>query len=92
MSTTAFPQDEGPFGARSIDVDGAKLPYFSQIFWAGLAGVAQLPAAVIPGGAAADGLPVGVQLIGPAYGDLRLVQLAQRLEALGFGFTPPPGL
>jgi len=92
MSTTAFAQDEGPFGQRSIDVDGHKLPYFSQIFWAGLAGVAQLPAAVIPGGLAGDGLPVGVQLIGPAYGDLRLVQLAQRLEALGFGFTPPPGL
>lgn len=92
MSTTAFPQDEGPFGQRSIDVDGQKLPYFSQIFWAGLAGVAQLPAAVIPGGLAADGLPVGVQLIGPAYGDLRMVQLAQRLEALGFDFTPPPNL
>ena len=31
-------------------------------------------------------------LIGPAYGDLRMVQLAQRLEALGFGFQPPPGM
>lgn len=91
MSTTAFAQDEGPFGQRSIQVDGQALPYFSQIFWAGLAGVAQLPSTVVPGGLADDGLPVGVQLIGPAYGDLRTVQLAQRLEALGFGFTPPPG-
>jgi amidase len=91
MSTTAFAQDEGPFGQRSIQVDGQALPYFSQIFWAGLAGVAQLPSTVVPGGLAPDGLPVGVQLIGPAYGDLRTVQLAQRLEALGFGFTPPPG-
>jgi Asp-tRNA(Asn)/Glu-tRNA(Gln) amidotransferase A subunit family amidase len=88
---TAFAQDEGPFGQRSIQVDGQALPYFSQIFWAGLAGVAQLPSTVVPGGLAADGLPVGVQLIGPAYGDLRTVQLAQRLEALGFGFTPPAG-
>ncbi|MDH4391830.1 MAG: amidase [Aquabacterium sp.] len=91
MSTTAFAQDEGPFGQRSIQVDGQTLPYFSQIFWAGLAGVAQLPSTVVPGGLASDGLPVGVQLIGPAYGDLRTVQLAQRLEALGFGFTPPAG-
>jgi len=91
MSTTAFAQDEGPFGQRSIQVDGQALPYFSQIFWAGLAGVAQLPSTVVPGGLAPDGLPVGVQLIGPAYGDLRTVQLAQRLEALGFGFTPPTG-
>jgi amidase len=73
-------------------VDGQRLPYFSQIFWAGLAGVAQLPGVVVPGGCAPDGLPVGVQLIGPAYGDLRMVQLAQRLEALGFGFQPPPGM
>ena len=91
MSTTAFPHNHAAFGERSITVDGQQLPYFSQIFWAGLAGVAHLPAAVVPGGLAADGLPVGVQIIGPAYGDLRCVQLAQRLEALGFGFTPPPG-
>ena len=62
-----------------------------QTFWAGLAGVSYLPGTVIPGGAGPDGLPIGVQLIGPAYGDLRTVQLARRLEQLGFGFTPPPG-
>ena len=91
MSTTAFAHDHAPFGQRSIDVDGSPQPYFSQIFWAGLAGVAYLPATVIPGGCGADGLPIGVQIIGPAYGDLRTIQLAQRLEALGFDFKPPPG-
>jgi amidase len=65
--------------------------YFSQTFWAGLAGVAYLPATIIPTGPAADGLPIGVQIIGPAYGDLRTIQLAQRLERLGFGFKAPPG-
>ena len=63
-----------------------------QTFWAGLAGVAYLPGTVIPAGRDDEGLPVGVQIIGPAYGDLRTIQLAQRLEAMGFGFTPPPGL
>ncbi len=92
MPTTAFPHDHMPAEQRSILVDGQPLPYFNQIFWAGLAGVAHLPAVVVPGGLAPDGLPVGVQIVGPAYGDLRLVQLAQRLEALGFGFSPPPGL
>ena len=91
MSTTAFPHDQGPFGQRSITVDGVPQPYFSQTFWAGLAGVALLPGTVIPAGAGPDGLPIGVQIIGPAYGDLRTIQLAQRLEALGFRFTPPPG-
>jgi amidase len=63
-----------------------------QTFWAGLAGVSYLPGTVIPAGRDDEGLPVGVQIIGPAYGDLRTIQLAQRLEAMGFGFVPPPGL
>lgn len=32
----------------------------------------------------------GVPIIGPAYGDLRTIQLAQRLEQHGFAFVPPP--
>lgn len=91
MSTTAFAHDHAPFGQRTIEVDGVRQPYFSQIFWAGLAGVACLPATVIPTGPAADGLPIGVQIIGPGYGDLRTIQLAQRLESLGFEFRPPAG-
>ncbi|MEN9628555.1 MAG: hypothetical protein RJA10_1782 [Pseudomonadota bacterium] len=92
MSTTAFAHDHRPFGERTLMVDGTPQPYFGQIFWAGLAGVAMLPATVIPAGAGPDGLPIGVQIIGPAYGDLRTIGLAQRLEAMGFAFTPPPGL
>jgi amidase len=90
MPTTAFPHNHSPFGERSIEIDGAHHPYFNQTFWAGLAGVAYLPGTVIPGGAGPDGLPIGVQIIGPAYGDLRTIQLAQRLEQHGFAFVPPP--
>ena len=92
MPVTAFAHDHGRFGARRLDVDGHALPYFDVLFWAGLAGVAWLPATMIPAGVADDGLPVGVQVIGPAYGDLRTIALAERLEAMGFAFTPPPAL
>lgn len=91
MPTTAFAHDHRPTGERRIAIDGTEHPYFAQTFWAGLAGVAYLPATVIPAGNAADGLPVGVQIIGPAYGDARTIALAQRLQALGFAFVPPPG-
>ncbi len=91
MPVTAFPHDHGPEGSRVIDVDGRTVPYFNQTFWAGLAGVVYLPATVFPAGLATDGLPVGLQIIGPAYGDLRTIQLAQRLEQLGFGFVAPKG-
>jgi amidase len=91
MPVTAFPHDHSPEGSRTIDVDGQSVPYFNQTFWAGLAGVAYLPATVFPAGLASDGLPVGLQIIGPAFGDLRTIQLAQRLEQLGFAFVPPQG-
>ncbi len=90
MPTTAFAHDHREAAERSIDIDGQSFPYFNQTFWAGLAGVAYLPATVLPTGPARDGLPIGVQIIGPAYGDMRTIQLAQRLEQQGFAFVPPP--
>jgi len=91
MPTTAFAHDHRPPGERRIAIDGVEHPYFAQTFWAGLAGVAYLPATVVPAGPGPDGLPIGVQIIGPAYGDLRTIALAQRLEAMGFAFRPPQG-
>jgi amidase len=91
MPTTAFPHDHRPEGQRTIAIDGEDRPYFSQTFWAGLSGVSHLPSTVIPTGPAEDGLPIGVQLIGPGYSDMRLIDLAERLEGLGFSFQPPPG-
>ena len=90
MATAAFPHDHGPMDSRTIDVDGSPRPYFEQVFWAGLPGVAYLPATVIPTGNNAAGLPIGVQIIGPAYGDRITVGVARLLEAEGFAFTPPP--
>ncbi len=90
MPITAYPHDHANFGQRRILVDGTPRPYFEPLFWAGLVGVAYLPATVFPAGIAEDGLPVGLQIIGPAYADMRTIGLAQRLEAMGFGFTPPP--
>ena len=91
MPTTAFAHDQRAPGERTIDIDGTAYPYFMQTFWAGLAGVAYLPATVIPAGPGPDGLPIGLQIIGPAYGDLRTIGLAQRLERMGFAFRAPPG-
>ena len=91
MPTTAFAHDHRAMGERTIAIDGTAHPYFMQTFWAGLAGVSYLPATVIPAGPGPDGLPIGLQIIGPAYGDLRTIGLAQRLERMGFAFRAPPG-
>ncbi len=91
MPTSAFPHDHRPFDSRTVDVDGAQRPYFEQIFWAGLAGVSYLPATIVPTGPDAQGLPIGVQIVGPEYGDLATIEVAQILEERGFAFRAPPG-
>ncbi|WP_320668974.1 amidase [Patulibacter defluvii] len=49
------------------------------------------PAASVPGGFSADGLPVGLQLIGRHRGDRELLDLAAGLEtATGWGARRPP--
>ncbi len=90
-ATTAFAHDHRPMYERTHNVDGAVQPYWQQIFWAGLPGISHLPSTVIPTGPADDGLPVGVQVIGPAYADKVTVGVAALLEAEGFEFQPPPG-
>jgi len=90
-ATSAFPRDEGPADARRVDVDGVPQPHHQQLFWAGLTGVAQLPSTVVPTGPDANGLPIGVQLVGPAWGDRVTLGVAGALEAAGFAFRPPPG-
>jgi amidase len=90
-ATSAFPRDEGAMEARRIDVDGKEQGHYQQLFWAGLAGVAQLPATVVPTGPDASGLPIGVQLVGPAWGDRVTIGAAAALEATGFAFRAPPG-
>ena len=92
MPVTAFPHEHGAEGSRKIQIDGQAHPYYCQTFWAGLTSVAHLPSTVIPAGTASDGLPVGLQIVGPTWSDLRTIGLAQRLEAMGFAFTPPPAL
>ena len=91
MATSAFPHNHKPFGERTVTVNGKDVPYFDQVFWAGLASVAYLPSTVIPAGGDANGLPIGVQIIGPEYGDLITIGVAKLLEGEGFAFAPPPG-
>ena len=91
MATPAFPHDHRPFGQRTVTVNGKAVGYFDQVFWAGLASVAYLPSTVLPTGPDRDGLPIGVQIIGPEYGDLATIGMAKALEREGFAFTPPPG-
>ncbi|WP_433288223.1 amidase [Pseudonocardia sp. CA-142604] len=89
--TTAFAHDQSPDQwARTISIDGADHDYADQLVWAGLATAPGLPATVAPIGRSAEGLPIGVQLVGPMFEDRTPLRFAELLEREFGGFTPPP--
>ncbi len=86
----AIAHDARPFAERRISVDGIERPYWDQIVWAGLAGVAHLPVTVVPVGIGSCGTPIGVAVTGPYLGDLTTLALAQRLAGSLGGVGVPP--
>jgi amidase len=91
-STAAFPHDhEGERWERQITVNGKRMPGTDQLFWAGYSCLFYLPATVAPLGLTPAGLPVGVQIVGPQYGDLTSIHFARLLERHYRAFVPPPG-
>jgi len=90
-ASAAFPHDQqGERWERTIEVNGRRVPTTDQLFWAGYSGMAYLPSTVAPAGFTKAGLPVGVQIIGPQYGDRACIQMARLLEREYQGFVPPP--
>jgi amidase len=88
---TAFPHDHRGSGARALPTSGGgRFPYLSMINWIALATACGLPATAVPIGLAADGLPVGAQIIGPRAGDSRTLAIAQAIEDEIGGFMQPP--
>nr|WP_261556051.1 amidase family protein [Frankia tisae] len=88
--TPAFGHDHNPNPLeRRIDIDGVEYPYFDQLVLAGLATMPGLPATAIPAGRSPEGLPVGVQLIGPMFEDRTPLRLAELLEQKIGGFQTP---
>ncbi len=85
----AFPIDEArPREERILRVNGRDADYNDQLFWAGLGTLPSLPATAAPIGFV-EGLPVGVQVIGPSHEDRTTLAFAAGLEAL-HPFQPPP--
>ncbi|HWA48255.1 MAG TPA: amidase [Dongiaceae bacterium] len=92
MPNVAFPHDHRPMMQREIVVDGKVLPYGLQGIWAGLANVTGQPATAMPIGLSPEGLPIGMQIIGPYLEDRTTLQFARLVEREFGGFVPPPAL
>jgi amidase len=93
MPTPAYPHDHSPDqSTRRVMVDNQDFPYTNQLIWPGVASCPGLPATSIPIGLSAEGLPIGVQIVGPWLEDRTPLKLAELIEKARGGFVPPPGL
>jgi amidase len=87
----AFEHLHGDYRGRKLRIDDAELPYFQQLFWAGLATCSYLPATVFPTGLGTQLLPIGLQAIGDTYADLQTIEFARLVTQEVGGFQPPSG-
>jgi amidase len=90
MPIPAYPHDHSPEQEkRRIKIDGKDFVYPDQLSWPGIATLPGLPSTAIPTGFAPDGLPVGVQIVGPWLEDRTPLKLAELIERDFGGFVPP---
>jgi amidase len=89
--TAAFPHDQRPMQRRTLKCsDGHEIAYIEMLKWIALATVCGLPATAIPTGLNAQGMPVGIQIIGPRDGDVLTLAVAQAIDEQFGGFRAPP--
>ncbi|MEA2650207.1 MAG: amidase [Candidatus Binataceae bacterium] len=92
MPCPAIPHDHSePQSSRGVLVGGEQRSYWSLITWMAPAGACYLPATVVPVGLLANGLPVGIQIVGPYLEDRTTLNIAKHLLAMLGGCPRPPG-
>ena len=85
---TAFPHMRS---GRALELDGAKVAYTTAVgAYAAPFNLTGSPAVALPAGRTADGMPIGLQLIGRRWGDDRLLAVAERVAEFLGPFRAPP--
>jgi amidase len=90
--TAAFPHDHSePQEQRTIATSAGPRRYMDMLNWIAPATLTGCPATVAPGGRTSQGLPVGIQIMGPYWEDATPITFADLLAKEVGGFVPPPG-
>jgi amidase len=88
----AFPHDHSPDQmARRLATPAGPRAYMDLVRWIGMATMTGCPATTAPVGLTADGLPVGVQVMGPYLEDATPIAFADALASVVGGYRAPPG-
>lgn len=86
----AIPHDHSePQWGRRVEIGGVERDYLDLFRWTGPAGAGMLPATVVPIGRDHDGLPIGVQIVGPYLEDRTTLALAAHVAELRGGCPRP---
>ena len=86
-----FPhQTEGNVIVAFAHVNGEKRSYLDHVSWIALATAAFLPATCAPIGLTPEGLPVGMQIVGPYLGDRTTIRFAELLAEVRGGYRVLP--
>ena len=89
--TAAFPHDHSePQAQRTIRTSAGPRQYMDLLNWIAPATLTGCPATAAPVGRTPDGLPVGIQIMGPFWEDATTITFADLLSQELGGFVPPP--
>jgi amidase len=75
-----------------IDLEGGMLAYIDYCApFASIYNACGNPALVVPAGRSREGLPIGIQIAAPHYGEQELIHFGRLIEPLGTAFRKPDG-
>ncbi|HYX51574.1 MAG TPA: amidase family protein, partial [Ktedonobacteraceae bacterium] len=86
----AFPHTDTPYPQRMLTINGVTVPYSHQSAYAGIATLAGQPATAFPVGLTNNGLPIGLQAVGPYIEDRTPIRFASLVTHEVGGFRRPP--
>ena len=73
-------------------IDGREVSYLDAMSYTQWFNILGNPAAVVPVGRSAEGLPIGVQIVGRPFEEEVVLQVAAAIEQGAGGYKPPPEL